>query len=187
MLGAHGRRAKAIFYEEASRVPMLVRWPRAIKAATQSDVCLSTVDVLPTPAGLMNLDYPPDVEGMDLSHCLLGQPGPEPQAAFMQGTGAVAIWEDGHEWRALRDKQFTYAIYRVDGKELLFDHLNDPYQMTNLADDPGHSHQLERFRAQLKAKTADVKDTFEASTWYRDHWTDGARRIVRSAAREFAE
>jgi arylsulfatase A-like enzyme len=187
MLGAQGRVAKAIFYEEACRVPMLIRWPGAIKEATQSDVCLSTVDILPTLAGLMNLDCPPDVEGMDLSHCLLGQPGPEPQAAFMQGTGAVAIWEDGHEWRALRDKRFTYAIYRVDGKELLFDHVNDPYQMINLADDPGHSRQLGRFRAQLKEKMADLKDTFEASTWYRDHWTDGDRRIIRSATRDFAE
>ena len=27
MFGAHGRRAKLIFYEEAARVPMLMRWP----------------------------------------------------------------------------------------------------------------------------------------------------------------
>ena len=38
----------------------------------------------------------------------------------MQGMGAVAAWGDGYEWRALRNKQYTYAKYRVDGMELLF-------------------------------------------------------------------
>jgi hypothetical protein len=62
---------------------------------------------------------------MDLSHCALGRPGPEPKAAFLQGMGATAVFEDGHEWRALRDKRYTYALYRADGSELLFDNQSD--------------------------------------------------------------
>jgi arylsulfatase A-like enzyme len=170
MFGAHGRRAKNIFYEEAARVPFLVRWPGRVPAGVVADACLSTVDVMPTLLGLMGLPVPRDAEGMDLSHCALGRTGPEPEAALLQNTGACAAWEDGYEWRALRDKRHTYAVYRVDKSELLFDNVADPYQMKNLASDPAHKATMERFRAMLAARMASIDDTFEASTWYRDRW-----------------
>ena len=185
MFGAHGRRAKNIFYEEASRVPLLMRWPQRIPAGLTSDVCLSTVDLLPTLLALLGLEPPPGMEGMDLSHWALGQTGPEPAAALMQICGATAAWEDGHEWRGLRDKQYTYAIYRVDGKEQLFDHRADPYQLQNLARLGEHGGTLARFRRMLQTRMAQLNDTFEACTWYRDHWTDGQRNIIRSATCEF--
>ena len=170
MMGAQGRRAKNIFYEDAVRVPFLMRWPGRIPAGTTSDACLNTPDIMPTLLGMANLPIPAKVEGTDLSHCALGKPGPEPEAALMENTGACAIWEDGYEWRALRSKQYTYAIYRKDRKELLFDNLKDPYQLQNLTDSAGEVETLKRFRALLKTRMAELDDTFEASTYYRDHW-----------------
>ncbi|MBN2270019.1 MAG: sulfatase-like hydrolase/transferase [Sedimentisphaerales bacterium] len=181
MFGAHGRRAKNIFYEEAARIPFLIRWPKKIPAGFVSDACLSTVDVMPTVLSLMGLKVPETAEGMDLSRCALGRKGPEPQAAFLQNTGACAAWENGHEWRALRDKQYTYAIYRVDKSELLFDNENDPYQMINLAAEAGHAATMERFRKMLAAKMESLNDKFEQCTWYKDNWTDGNRNIIRGA------
>lgn len=185
MFGAHGRRAKNIFYEEACRIPLLIRWPGHIPPGSTSDTCLSTVDLMPTLLTMLQRPCPDDVEGMDLSHCAYGQMGPEPEAAFMQICGATAAWEDGHEWRALRDKQYTYAVYRVDGKELLFDNIADPYQQTNLVGDVRNSAVLETFRSMLRQKMTTLNDTFEACTWYRDHWTDGERNIIRSATSDF--
>lgn len=181
MFGAHGRRAKNIFYEEAARIPFLIRWPKKIPAGTVSDACLSTVDIMPTILSLMGLLIPKDVEGMDLSHCALGGKGTEPQAAFLQNTGACAAFEDGHEWRALRDKQYTYAIYRVDKSELLFDNKNDPYQINNLAGNSKYKSTLESFRRMLANKMESLSDTFEKCTWYKEHWTDGNRNILRAA------
>jgi arylsulfatase A-like enzyme len=183
MFGAQGRRAKNIFYEEAARIPFLIRWPGRIPAGLVCDACLSTVDIMPTILSLMSLKIPKDVEGMDLSRCALGCKGPEPGAAFLQNTGACAAWEDGHEWRALRDKQYTYAIYRVDKSELLFDNKNDPHQMTNLAAEPKHAATLRRLRKMLAGKMKSISDTFEQCTWYRDNWTDGNRNILRGAKR----
>ena len=154
MMGAQGSKNKNIFYEEAARIPFLVRWPGKAPAGQVSDACLSTVDMMPTVLSLLGLPIPESVEGMDLSHCVRGEPGPEPEAAFMQNTGACAAWEDGHEWRALRDKQYTYALYRVDRSERLFDNLNDPYQMVNLAGDPRYQELVDRFRRMLSRQDA---------------------------------
>jgi len=178
--GAHGRQAKNIFYDEAVRVPFLLRWGERTPAGATADVCLNTVDIMPTLLSMMDLPTPEAVEGTDLSQCLLGQAGGEPEAAFMQCTGPTAEWGDGSEWRALRDKQSTYAVYREPRKELLFDNLADPYQMANLIDDPAHAATAKRFREMLQARMAGLNDTFEASTWYRDHWTKD-RLILRSA------
>jgi hypothetical protein len=75
------------------------------------------------------------------------------------------------EWRALRSKQYTYAIYRKDRKELLFDNLKHPYQLQNLAERQEDAQTLDHFRALLKTHRQKLDDTFEASTRYRDHWT----------------
>ena len=180
MFGAQGRRAKNIFYDESVRVPFLLRWPGHAPAGTNRDVCLNSPDIMPTLLGLLNLPIPAGVEGMDVSHCALGQAGPEPAAALLQGMGATAIWEDGHEWRALRDKQYTYAVYRADGREYLFDNRADPLQMHNLVQDTQHAGTLERLHTHLKARMAELNDGFEACTWYRDQWTED-RIIMRTA------
>ena len=185
MFGAQGRRAKNIFYEEAARIPCLIRRPGHIPAGATSDACISTVDFMPTLLGLLGLPIPSRAEGMNLSHLALNQAGPEPDAAFLQGAGATANWDTGHEWRAIRSKQHTYAKFRIprDGaaQELLFDNVADPYQTTNLAADAQSGTILQRCRTLLTEKMASVSDTFEASTVYRDRWTDGSRNIQRGA------
>lgn len=185
MFGAQGRRAKNIFYDEAARIPFLVRWPDRIASGTVSDACVSTVDFAPTLAGLMDLPVPSRWEGMNLAHLALGRPGPEPDCAFLQGTGATANWNTGHEWRAVRNKRYTYAKFRIAragaSQEVLFDNVADPYQMTNLVADAAHETTLTELRNKLTDKMQSVSDTFEASTWYRDHWT--ANRIIQRGAR----
>lgn len=152
-------------------MPFLVRWPGKTPSGHVSDVCLNTPDIMPTLLGMAGLPIPSKVEGEDLSHCAFGKPGPEPEAAFMQNTGACAAWEDGYEWRALRSKQYTYAIYRKDRRELLFDNVADPYQLLDLSQSSAHNATMDHFRALLKERMAKLDDTFEVSTWYHDHWT----------------
>ena len=98
----------------------------------------------------------------------------------MQGMGCTAKWEDGHEWRALRTKRYTYAVHRPDGCEKLFDNITDSFQTRNLADDTASANLLYEFREMLKQRMDTLNDTFEACTWYRDNWTE-ERVILRTA------
>lgn len=65
---------------------------------------------------------------------------------------------------------FRNAIDRKGRKKLLFDNVADPYQIKNLSADAEHPSTLAHFRALLKKRMNELDDTFEASTWYRDHW-----------------
>jgi arylsulfatase A-like enzyme len=180
MFGSHGRRAKYIFYEEACRVPFLVRWPGRIRPGA-TDTLLSTPDIMPTVLGALGLPVPRAVEGADLSGNLLGKSSRGPEAIYMQGMGTTAAWQDGTEWRALRDDRYTYAIYRRDRSELLFDNVSDPYQMKNLAQDRGEQPKLAHYRTMLQRWMKEHNDRFEACTWYRDQWTRD-RNIIDTAS-----
>ncbi|WP_236756991.1 sulfatase [Acutalibacter muris] len=180
LFGAHGRRAKNIFYEEAVRVPFFMRYKAAGLTGGSSDICLNTVDIMPTLLTMMGLPVPSEVEGQDYSKALLGQGGAEPEGALMMGTGATAAWEDGHEWRAFRTKEYTYAVYKSDGQELLFDNIHDPMQMKNLINAPGYAHIAEELREKMLAEMKKISDTFESSSYYEKNWVED-RLIIRTA------
>ena len=180
MFGAQGRKAKNIFYEEAVRIPFLMRWSETIPEGLTTDVCLNTPDIMPTLLSMMELPISEDVEGSDLSPAAFDQTFEEPEAAFMQGMGCTAKWEDGYEWRALRTKQHTYALHRPDGYEKLFDNIADPCQTRNLIDIPPSQGILNELRALLKQRMHALNDTFQACTWYRDNWSED-RIILRTA------
>jgi len=172
MFGSQGRVYKLTFYEEAARIPFIVNWKGQIDQSSTSDICLNTPDIAPTILGLMNLPIPDEMEGMNLSNSFLGKSGPEPEFALLQGMGHTYQWIDGSEWRAVRDKQFTYARYLVDGSEHLYDNQNDPLQMNNLAGDPDWSDKLSSMREGMASKMQEINDEFKPCTWYRDNWMD---------------
>ena len=180
MFGSQGRKAKNIFYEESVRIPFLIRWDNQISNGLTTDVCLNTPDIMPTLLSMMDLPIPEDVEGTDMSPAAFNQSFDEPAAAFMQGMGCTAKWEDGHEWRALRTKQHTYAVHRPDGCEKLFDNLSDPYQTINLIGKPHAASIRDELHEMLKQRMESLNDTFEACTWYRDNWTED-RIILKTA------
>ncbi|MFS4418014.1 sulfatase [Maribacter sp. 2307ULW6-5] len=185
MFGENGRVFKLTFYESAARIPLLVRWPGKIPAGLISDAPINTPDLMPTMLGLANLPIPESVEGMDLSAICLGKNGKEPDFAFLQGMGHTYLWKDGHEWRALRSKRFTYAKYLVDGSELLFDNLKDPQQTKNLVNDPFYADVYADMKQKMMAKMNMLNDEFKPMSWYRDNWLDGNRNIIKSAKGAF--
>jgi arylsulfatase A-like enzyme len=181
MFGEHGRAGKCTFYEEAIRVPMLIRWGANTPAGHTTDVCLNTPDIMPTILSLMGLPVPAAAEGIDLSAHARGTGGPEPEYDFLQGMGETDAWNDGFEWRAVRDKTFTYAVYREPRLELLFNHVDDRYQLENLIYDPSHADLAARLRKQMTDRMAELGDTFESAGWYHEHWFDDQENVICTA------
>lgn len=185
MFGEHGRIQKMIFYDAAAKVPFFIKWDGKIQPGTVSDACLNTPDIMPTLLHMMHLPVPQEVEGKDLSFIPLENTGVEPEFAFMQGMGHTYQWKDGFEWRSVRNKQYTYAVYKRDGKELLFDHINDPKQIVNLAEDKSYQSIKLKMKKQMQQKMKELNDSFENCTWYRDHWVDEDRCIQAAAKGAF--
>ena len=86
----------------------------------------------------------------------------------------------GKEWRGVRDKRFTYAVYRKDRAEYLFDNFEDPLQKHNLAHEPRFKGEKERLKAAMYAKMKEIGDEFDDNLHYMGRWVK-KRRIVRTA------
>lgn len=174
LFGSHGRRAKNIFYEEAVRVPYLIRGKEFTPAVC--DANFNTVDIMPTLLSYMNLPIPETVEGINKKDEIQGITISD-EGSLMVGTGPTATYGNGHEWRAYRTKQYTYAIFKNPEKELLFDNQNDPLQMNNLANEPTYANLKYRLKQEMFIKMEKNNDKFRDNSYYREHWI--VNRIIK--------
>ena len=84
---------KGSMIETGTRVPFIAWWPGRIKPAVNEDfLCL--VDVLPTICSIANIDLKRKVDGMDLSHSLLGAEGIGRDHIFMAYKGGQFFARD---------------------------------------------------------------------------------------------
>lgn len=143
LLGSHGLFNKNRHYEEAIRVPMIVRWPRRIRPATIDKQLAGLVDVAPTLLDLCGAAVPPSVQGTSLASVLAGSESTVGENAAYIETGT----EDG-----VRTDRYTYSIERGESRaEHLFDCQADPYQLRDLAGNPAHAELLEQLRGRVEA------------------------------------
>ncbi len=143
MLGSHGRFHKEVAYDEAIRIPLLMRLPGVVPAGTRFDGVVSGVDIYPTCAGLCGVPPFADVQGMDQSEAIRGRPGPRRTEALVQWMGETRYGWGDYPYRAIRTARHTYCVCSADANDkhrghfrLLFDNETDPDQLNNLFGKP---------------------------------------------------
>lgn len=136
MLGSHGLRLKRKPYEESIRVPGILRYPARLRAPRRERALISHVDFAPTLLALCGLRTPRAMQGTDLSRIVLGQQREGPASAYFQIFGPFAPDSVPAGWRGVRTHRCMYARFR-HGPWLLFDLEKDPFELKNLAEDPG--------------------------------------------------
>jgi arylsulfatase A-like enzyme len=129
-IGSHNEISKNNPFDEALRVPFLIRWPGVIPAR-HDNLLLSVPDIMPTMLGLLGsprTEIPPDVQGTDYATLFRGGSQTRP-------TSALYFQHDRNE-RGVRTERYTLSM-TGQGKApdtMLFDNETDPYQLSNLAD-----------------------------------------------------
>ncbi len=156
---------KFTLWEEAARVPLLIRVP----GVTRPGVCERTVsllDIYPTLCELAGLPIPPHVEGDSIARLLR-----DPAAEWNR----PVITTHGYMNHAVRSERWRYIRY-ADGSEELYDHENDPMEWTNLASRPEYRGVKEELAQWLPRENREEGPKAQP-----------ARRNRRSAARAAAE
>ncbi len=164
MFASHGRRGANTFYEEAVRVPFIIKWGERLSGVSVQ--CLSTPDIMPTLLSVLGVKIPDSVEGLDKSASLFSETA-DGDICLMMGMGPAAMFGNGYEWRAVRTKKYTYAKYLIDSREYLFDNENDPYQMKNLAGNKDYYHIKAVLIAKMFGRMGEIGDKFEKNQYYK--------------------
>jgi arylsulfatase len=82
------REGKLTTFEGGVRVPCVVRWPGRIPAGRTTDELVSTLDLVPTIAKLLEVDLPTHkIDGMDVCSFLSGETETSPRKSFYYYAG----------------------------------------------------------------------------------------------------
>jgi arylsulfatase A-like enzyme len=172
--GSNGVTSKANPYEEAVRVPLVIRWPGHVEAERIADHNLGTIDLYPTLCGLAGIDPPKHCGGQDFSPAMLGKGGPDPASQlilvnnFQRNYFRSELDPGGpnifYPFRGVRTKRHTFVV-RAGGDWLLYDNLKDPFQLKNLVDDPASAELKASLRKELDAWLAKAEDPFIPDPW----------------------
>ena len=174
MMGSHGRNPyiKQIFWDESCHVPYLLRYPPLTSGQQGRQVAtpLGTVDIMPTLLGLCGLDIPDPVEGRDLSACVRDSIELDDHVALYMSVSPFS--GKNHldpAYRAIRTHRHTYVRTSEDTC-YLFDDVDDPYQLRNLAGEPENAEIETGLAQKLKQKLEQIDDPFEKKEYYLDKW-----------------
>ena len=72
-LGEHGWFDKRFMYEECQRMPLIIRYPKAIKAGSTSNAISMNVDFAPTFLDFAGIEIPSDIQGASLKPVLVNE------------------------------------------------------------------------------------------------------------------
>lgn len=115
----------------SSRIPFLIRWPKHLKAGTTTNLLFGALDIMPTILGLANLEIPKECDGKNLSNALLTNK--------QNVVKYVPFWCFPKGIRGVFTQNYTFSTEKngtvASANNVLYDRINDPYQMHNLYGD----------------------------------------------------
>ena len=130
--------SKYNLYEQAIRIPFIVKPPKGFQTGLVSDSLVNLLDVLPTAFDFAGMDIPVHLPGMSLKSLFDGR----------EREREVAITELQYPRDlslSIRTQEWKY-IHGPYGPEL-YHIAEDPYEFVNLANDPAHSPRIAELQA----------------------------------------
>ncbi len=174
MMYSQGLEHKLLPWEEAVRVPLLIRYPRKFgDDGRTSDAMVNTPDIMPTLLGLCGIPIPDHVQGKDYSETALKVADNAPASAFISMPVPITstLSSGIAEYRGVRTKRYTY-VRSNRGPWLLYDNHEDPYQMNNLCGQSAVQEVQRQLEGELAGWMKILDDKFLPAAEYlkRDGW-----------------
>lgn len=151
--GEHGLSVeRRLAYEESIRIPLLVRYPREIKADTVRDEFALNIDLAPTLLELAGVVAPNAMQGRSLVPLLAGKRIAWRDSFLLEYYSDKVfprVLQMGY--KAVRDERWKYIHYlELDGMDELYDLKADPYEMKNLMQHPSAATALARMKKKME-------------------------------------
>ncbi|HVT85732.1 MAG TPA: sulfatase [Chitinophagaceae bacterium] len=163
-LGEHGWFDKRFMYEEALRVPWMIRYPGVIKPGSVSNAWVVNIDNAPTILDMAHIKIPDDMQGKSLVPLFNGSIPADWRHSMYYHYYEFA----GPHWvmpnYGIRTERYKLIYYYTINEWELFDLQKDPNEMDNLFLEegmevkPGYEKVLQDLLTQLEALRKRYKD-----------------------------
>ncbi|MCB9881856.1 MAG: sulfatase-like hydrolase/transferase [Planctomycetes bacterium] len=147
-VGSHGLLGKQSLYEHSHRAVLSMRGP-GIPAGRRTEALVYLFDVAPTLLRLAGLEPVEGMDGVPLVDVLRGKADSVRDHVFTR-------FAKGQ--RAITTERFKLIRYPQVAYSQLFDLKTDPYELTNLAEQPEHRELREHLEARLREAMAHAGD-----------------------------
>ena len=149
-MGEWNRFDKRFMHEVSIRVPLVIRYPRMIKAGSICDRMAINVDWAPTILGLAGVEAPKAMQGRSLVPLLKGEKADWRKDWYYH----YYEWPDAHKVRAhrgVRTERHKLIHYTAEPQEWeLYDLEKDPEERKNLHGDPAAADLEKQLNARLE-------------------------------------
>lgn len=162
-MGEHGLMNKGQFYIADVNVPMLIRWPKKIKAGTVVNNHISTVDMKQTLAGLAGIST--NGEGFDKSIDITNKSSKEDNTVFIHNAAM--------RWTGTYDKEYALCLNRT-GKENLLYKRSDLNQTNNLFYKKEYKNIVDKYTNELFEHHS-KRETLIWNDWLKEYKEKGER------------
>ena len=171
MMGDHGMLEKRSFFEEASRVPLLMRVPWLSEEGKMVEGSVGHADLVPTLLDLIGEDIPDTLQGKSLQPVMKGEADLSENDVFVQWNGTSEEIVDRFlgsaeinrmlalPWRSvITPDRWKLNLCAGDQCEL-YDLNSDPYEMNNLFNDPAQADRIRDMAARIRIWQGETGDT----------------------------
>ncbi|TLX75644.1 sulfatase [Labilibacter sediminis] len=150
-LGDHGWFDKRFMYEQALRMPFLVRYPKAIKAGSVCDDIMTNIDFAPTILDMTGVTAPEDVQGNSFFANLKGQTPHNWRQSMYYHYYEYPFWHHVQPHYGIRNQRYKliYFYYDVDVWEF-YDLESDPDELNNLIESSMHQDIINELKVELR-------------------------------------
>jgi arylsulfatase A-like enzyme len=130
--GEHRNKAKNCLYEECIRVPMIISYPPMTKKAVVSQsFAAANIDAMATILDIAGVSPHDKINGKSLTPLLKNPTSSVRDEMLIEAYNNKILDKD----YGIRTKQYTY-IENATGEKELYDLIQDPYELINLASKP---------------------------------------------------
>jgi len=151
--GEHGLSVeRRLAYEESIRMPLLIRYPKAIKAGTVRDEFALNIDLAPTLLELAGVTGPNSMEGRSLVPLMKGAKT-EWRKSFLIEYYSDKVFPRIRQmgYKAVRNERWKYIHYfELEGMDELYDLKADPYEMKNIIRQPNAARIVEEMKREME-------------------------------------
>ncbi len=131
-LGEHGWYDKRFMYEQSFSTPLLIRYPKEIKAGTENSDLILNLDMAPTLLDYAGVEIPADMQGVSMRGLLAGKKMPWRDAIYYHYYEYPSVHMVKRHYGVRTERyKLIHFYYDIDEWEL-YDLWNDPDEMNNL-------------------------------------------------------
>ena len=153
--GEHGLdEERRLAYEEAIRIPLLIRYPKKITGGSRAEYPVLSIDVAPTLLQLAGITPGDEIQGKSLLPLLNNNDNSETSwrnsflIEYYSDTVFPRVVTMGY--KAVRNHRYKYIHYlELEGMDELYDLQEDPYELNNIIGDEGMAQVLAAMQDEL--------------------------------------